>query len=182
MTGYTYFCPIRSGVVVGLIFLGLQAGLIRCIVAQDLPPVRWHLHLAPQANNEALITFTAFLADGWHLYAQRQEGKNILTPTFSFEPAAGYCLTDLIREHSIPVSKFDVVFGRQALWFEKIAVFTQPVELSDAALRIKGKVAYMAGTHDGRLVLQEQPFELALPPEKPGPRAGTPTAKAARRP
>src|ERR1044072_3001523 len=78
--------------------------------AQMHQPVKWYFMATPQPNQEAVLTITASLEDGWHIYSQFIEEGGPLPTTFKFQPTNDYVLVDKVKEESKPIQTYDRTF------------------------------------------------------------------------
>lgn len=158
---------MRKAANVLLLSLYLTGTFLMNSEAQIKKPVKWHFGATPINKEEAILTFTAFMEEGWHIYSQFIEEGGPLPTTITFEPSNDYTLIGKIKEESTPLKKFDVIFGMPIAWFEKTAVFTQRVKLNGPSATIKGKVEFMVCTDVECLLPEEKRFSLEAKVDMP---------------
>ena len=122
--------------------------------AQDHKPVRWYFDAKSIGKEEAMLTFTAVLEDGWHIYSQFMEEGGPLPTTFTFAPKSEYKRVGKVKEESKAITSYNDIFMMDIIWYSNIAVFTQKVKLHAPSSTVKGKIEYMVCTD-----------EMCLPPD-----------------
>lgn len=125
------------------------------VSAQMHNPVKWSFSASAVNEHEAILTFTAMLEEGWHIYSQHMDDGGPLPTSFTFTPTKDYSLVGKVKEEVTPVKSYDETFMMDILWFENKAVFTQKIKLKTPATAISGNVEYMVCTN-----------EMCLPPDR----------------
>jgi hypothetical protein len=129
-------------------------------------PIKWYFMATSINEKEAVLTFTAVMEEGWHVYSQHLEKGGPLPTTFVFEPSHHYTLVGKVKEESIPSKIFDKNFQINTLWFSRTAVFTQRVRLHTHTTTIKGKVEFMVASNYQYLSPEQVTFSLGVRVDK----------------
>jgi len=101
--------------------------------------------------DEVILTFTAKVAPGWHLYSQQIDEGGPMPTRFSFVEASEYELLGLLEEMGDGVSVRDETYEMAILWYSGSVKFVQRIRCSTARSTIKARVEYM--TCDTRVCL-----------------------------
>jgi thiol:disulfide interchange protein len=131
-----------------------------------LDPVEWKVSLEKKSSTDYNILITAELEAGWHLYSQKQFGKEFEGPiptefTYNATPDT-YTLTGKTQEPDIPVI-FDPVFNIDVKFFEDKATFIQPITVSDpTGLKVVVEVFYSVCDDEKCLAPTTNIFEIDL--------------------
>ncbi len=111
--------------------------------AQILEPVKWSFSKEKISESEYDLIFTADIDPKWYLYSQDIEMSPPAT-MFLFEETEGYERIGGVVE-SNAIEKFDPNFDMVLKLFERQAIFTQRVALTQAGpVVVKGEVEFMS--------------------------------------
>lgn len=124
--------------------------------SQILDPVKWKTDAERFAPDSAIVTITAEIDEGWHIYNQGQNVKNgPIQTAFNFLPNSNYSLVGKTTEGT-PLSKPEPAFGNITVsYFEGLATFTQKIALQTSdSLKPGIEITFMACSD-----------EMCLPPE-----------------
>lgn len=125
-----------------LIFL-LTLGCLGVMYAQPMKPVKVTTSIKETSSTEAVITFVASIESGWHMYST--EPVDGPTPTtLTIEKISGAELVGALTHATIPIKKFEEMFGTDVYYFEKSATFTQKVKLLGGKYEVTGYLKYGA--------------------------------------
>lgn len=94
-------------------------------------------------SGEALITFEADIAEGWHLYGTEAMSGPTQT-AITLETLRGARLKGPLRAAFAPQEQFEEMFGSTVSFFERRAVFLQTVELTGGPYELTGYLTYGA--------------------------------------
>jgi thiol:disulfide interchange protein DsbD len=122
--------------------------------------VTWYFDTAVGHKNEAVITFTAVMDEGWHIYSPFMNEGGPMPTKFTIKPSKEFSLICAMKEESIPVKNMDATFDMEVVWFEKTAVFTQRIKLIEPVAKVTGTVTFMACRDGLCLMPQQTKFEL----------------------
>ncbi len=125
--------------------------------AEDAPvegikkPVRWQASIEGKGNNGYVLSMTAIMEAGWHIYAQvlpRNDGP--VATSFSFDSIPGLAFSGKVKEGK-PKKEYDPNYMMDLFYFEGEATFVQEVTFSGTPSVINGAVKFMACNAEGCL-------------------------------
>ncbi len=130
--------------------------------AQVIEPIKWSFS-HKQNGNEAELTFTATMDQGWHLYdTYLPEGGPIPTE-FVYEDSTMFEFEGDLQKNPEPVEKFDNIFMLNLRFFSDVAVFTQKIRLNtDQPVVIRGYVTFMGCDDEMCLPPNDAEFEFVM--------------------
>lgn len=148
--------------MIAAVLLSLLAGL------SATSPVQWHFTATPKDDGRVLITMTADLEDGWHMYATELPSDDGPLPTeFRFGDEAGYKVEMPLTEPEA-VEEFDPNFAMVVRHHSGKPQFTMLVErTSDGPFNVTGEVEYMVCNDRTCLPPVVVPFDIAVGPAEP---------------
>ena len=112
-------------------------------------------------SEESVVTFTATLEDGWHVYSQHiNEGIGPVATSFSFEPNACYKLIGKTSEPT-PITKYDPNFEGELSFFEHSVEFSQRLKVKSTG-EVRGKITYMVCNDSKCLPPTDVDFNLMI--------------------
>lgn len=144
-----------------LLSLLLAAGICSGISAQILTPVTWQIADSVSAG-EGIITFSASIEDGWHLYGTSLPEGGPRATSVSYTTLQGVELSGELTPSEAPVERIDEVFNLKLNWWEKGVTLTQRFRITspDGSYAIAGTLSYQ-GCNDGScLPPSKEPFEF----------------------
>src|SRR5882762_1642905 len=100
---------------------------MNCGFGQGIQPVRWHFQSDPAANQEIILSLTARIAVGWHLYSQFMEEGGPMPTRFSFERSDDYVLLGKTEEDGTPVKFHDDTYEMDIAWHTTGVSFVQKI-------------------------------------------------------
>lgn len=110
---------------------------------QSHAPVLWSFEAERLSGPEAVITVTADVANGWHLYSQFS-GENGPVPTrFIFNTQDRYQLVGQTEESGRAITFYDSIYEMKVTWLSGKVSFIQKIKMSEPVTRINGKIEYM---------------------------------------
>ena len=137
-------------------------------LGQGIHPVRWHLQSDPAMNQEIVLTLTARIAPGWHLYSQFMEEGGPMPTRFSFERSDNYVLLGKTEEDGNSERFHDDTYEMDITWYTAKVSFVQKISLVQPVSAINGVIDYMA-CNDHVCVPHKQDFSIAILPMKKWP-------------
>jgi thiol:disulfide interchange protein DsbD len=111
--------------------------------AQIEKPVAWNFTSKNTVNKDFVLTLTATIDNGWHLYSQFIASGGPVATSFTFTPSSDYELVGGVQEVSNAIKAYEKVFEMDIAYFTQKAVFTQKIKLKSKAATIKGSLEYM---------------------------------------
>ena len=130
---------------------------------QILEPVSWITSVEKIREAEYILSFTASIQQGWHLYSQEPvKGIGPLPTEFNyFEAGDAYQLNGGTTEPRVDAI-YDEVFKLDIKYFEEEVTFRQTIKLKDDALKsVSAEVFYMV-CNDEKCINGQQFFNLPL--------------------
>lgn len=137
--------------------------------AEQQPPVTWRANARLTAQNEGIITITATMAPGWHLYGTEMPADGPRATTFTYHTDKGWKLSGKTVADRKAVSKHDTMFNITVQYWEGKVVFTQRFTLNDKANRpesIRCTIDYMGCNDQTCLPPKKKEFTLKILPKK----------------
>lgn len=130
------------------------------LFAQILEPVKWKFenHIN---GDELLITYTATIDEGWHLYDQNLPANGPISTRFIIENAENVEVNNLVTCEQNPIEKKEEMFNMILRWYEKKVVFKQKMKTtSKDYYAINGYVEFMACDNANCLPPTKIPFSI----------------------
>ncbi|MAP54626.1 cytochrome c biogenesis protein CcdA [Altibacter sp.] len=146
-----------------LIFFGL---FLSPILAQEiLDPVSWKVAVEQEKDDVYNVIMTAKIDDGWHLYSQEEADVELgpIPTEFAFNASAEtFELIGKTQEPEVdPI--WDPVFEADIVFFEKKAVFIQPIRIiNPEGLSIEVEIYYSVCDDEKCLPPDTKNFKLGL--------------------
>ena len=123
--------------------------------------VQWSFASTPSRDSEIVLTLSAKLSPGWHLYSQHIDEGGPMPTHIEFESSDQYILLGGIQEKGQPVSYYDSLYEMPITWYTNEVTFSQRVRAFDRHTRINGAIEYMI-CNDHACVPQRQYFTFYL--------------------
>ena len=112
--------------------------------AQIVNPVKWATQVKMTDDTHGVVTLTATIDNGWHMYATEiPEGGPVAT-SVEFSTLNGAKLDGKLAWDAKPVEKHDNSFDMTLKWWEKKVTLTQKFTTTAEKYEIKGTIRYMA--------------------------------------
>lgn len=96
--------------------------------------ISWDTKISQETESEYILTFTASLKPGWHLYSQHLPEGGPLATEFSFEKAGIDFKLIGKTEESETHTSYEEIFEMETSYFEKQAVFSQRIQLINSSI------------------------------------------------
>jgi len=127
--------------------------------AQAQNPVTWKTNYT-RSGEAGVITITAAIEKGWHMYSQRATDAGPVPTSFTFTPSKNYQLDGKTIE-SETHEEFDQAFDAKLFSFTDKAEFSQKIKLNaNAGFNIPIKVEFMVC--NDRMCLPPRTVELSV--------------------
>lgn len=124
--------------------------------------VQWSYSVKKINKTEAIITITAMMDNGWHIYSQKLKEGGPIKTSFNFQASPQY---DLIGEtiESAPQIEYDSIFKMDIGFFEGIATFQQKVKLkTQDPISVKCKLEYSPCSKSVCLIPATEELDILL--------------------
>jgi thiol:disulfide interchange protein DsbD len=118
--------------------------LATTVEGQIMTPAKWKISLVDSGAPDKALVFSVVLDEGWHMYDMDLPAGGPVSTAFTFETLAGAELIGRPTPSTPPVVQYDEMFDMNLRWYEREAVFTQRIKVTDAKrFKIAGEVEYM---------------------------------------
>ncbi|QJB30675.1 sugar transporter [Chitinophaga oryzae] len=104
-------------------------------------PIQWKYTARKTGNGQAVLLFTATLANGWHLFALNNPANSPVRMAFTFLPGPAYRTEGNVSQPE-PITRFEQLFGTNISYFENEVVFQQKVRLTGKSATVKGNIEF----------------------------------------
>lgn len=112
--------------------------------AQFATPVKVTAAIKETSATEAVITFTATINNGWHMYSTQVVPDGPTPTTINIEKISGAKLDGPLKPGSAPIKHYEEMFEADVFYFEKSATFIQKLKLTGGKYAIEGYLEYGA--------------------------------------
>jgi DsbC/DsbD-like thiol-disulfide interchange protein len=110
---------------------------------QSRTPVVWSFNTERLSKHEIILTLTADVAAGWHVYSQ-YSGKDGPQPTrVIFNTGEAYAPIGRPEEKGRATTYYDSIYEMKITWFAGRVSFLQKLKLNEPVTRISGRIEYM---------------------------------------
>ena len=136
-----------------LFFVALSA------FAQMFNPVEVEQKLIVKGAEGELV-FSAFIENGWHLYATDIPAGGPTAASVTFETLQGAELVGSLASGAGTVEKMDPVFGMRVSYFEGEGSFVQKIKFAGGAYRLQGYLEYGACNDENCMPPTKYEFDI----------------------
>ena len=122
----------------------LFCSIMTVAMAQMVNPVKWDI-TTKQEGNTLIITYSAKIDNGWHLYNMNVPEGGPVKTSLTFETLKGAKLQG--PSHFVsgkPITKYDDAFGMELTYYEGAAALQQKIRLTGGDYTIEGYLTYMS--------------------------------------
>lgn len=138
-------------------------------IGQPTQPITWGFKVNYISARECVLTFTALIRPGWHLYSQFMAEGGPMPTHFSFESTGNYDTVGKVQEVGKPIKFHDENLEMDIIWYSDSVVFSQRIRLYQHPIYVKSKVEFMACNGQVCLPIEEQQFTIEITPWKKSP-------------
>lgn len=111
-------------------------------------------------GDEGIITFTATIENGWHLYSTDLPDDGPISATFNVETIEGAELVGKFTPSAGAVEVYDPMFEMKVRYFENTATFTQKFKVTAPQYKIVGYMQYGACNDENCMPPTSFDFEI----------------------
>ncbi len=125
----------------------ISATCLLCVVgavAQIVNPVKWKSAIKMTDDSHGVITFTATIDDGWHMYSTEAVADGPVPTSVDWKELKGVKLEGGLKPDRKPQRHHDPNFGVDLSWWTGSVTLTQRFTATAANYSIKGNVGYMS--------------------------------------
>lgn len=137
--------------------------------AAQQPPISWRGTARLTSADEGVITLTATMAPGWHLYGTEMPEGGPRPTAFTYHVTKGWSLKGKTVTDKAAVRKHDPMFDADVQFWEGKVTFTQHFRLNKKegnAESIRCTVSFMGCNDETCLPPQQKEFTLKILPRK----------------
>ena len=137
------------------------------VSAQSNNPVSWKTSVKMTSKTEGVITMTATMQAGWHIYNTTLiEGGSYKKTNINLSESTGIKLVGAPKASAKAVTVDDKDFGLISYWDNKVT-FTQKFKVTDKTkARIIGNINYMSCNDETCMPPKNEKIDLAVPAYK----------------
>lgn len=144
------------------VLLAMLIAVAFSAAAQDV--VKWTHSVKMTSATEGVVTFTATIDKGWHVYGLDIPQGGPKPTSFNFDKSTGVATVGAVTVSPKPTVVFDKAFDMELKWWADKAVFSQKFKVTDAKnAKIVATVRYMACNDANCMPPKRQTFEIAIP-------------------
>jgi thiol:disulfide interchange protein DsbD len=137
--------------------------------ATEQPEIAWRGTARMTSDTEGVVTLTATMADGWHLYGLKMPDKGPKPTKFTFTTTPGFVLVGNVASDCASKHKHDAMFDADVTYWEGKVSFTQHFKLDKTAgtvTSISCAVNYMGCNDETCMPPKTKNFKLKILPVK----------------
>ena len=131
--------------------------------AQVSDPVSWLTKTSRASQGEMILTFSAALAPGWHLYSQHMKPGGPIPTRFRFNSDDDYLLTGVTQERGEAVTFHDDLYDLEVTWYADLVIFSQLIKVVGPVSTVTGTVEYMVCNYE-LCIPNEWAFSVPISP------------------
>lgn len=126
--------------------------------------VNWKASMKMTSSTVGIITLTADIQQGWHIYGTKAVKSGPIATQFSFDKLNNVVLVGKTKSSKKASSHFDKTFDAKVSWWEGKVVFTQKFKVTNpsAPYSIGGNVKYMSCNEDKQKCNPPKAFEFSF--------------------
>lgn len=105
--------------------------------AEASAPIVWRGSARMTSATEGVITLTAMMQKGWHLYGMQMPADGPQSTVVKFEPQNGVAYVGKLKVNKAPIKKMEEMFGTEVEFWEDTVTFTRKFKLSSKKVDLK---------------------------------------------
>lgn len=145
-----------------IILFTLICSIVSGIKAQMLQPIKWTSSIAMETDSTGIMTFTANIEDGWHLYGLQLPDGGPRPTRFSFDKLNGTILVGEITPSSAAKETVDMVFHLKLGWWDSDVSFVQAFKVTNKnGYNIEGAISYQGCNDSSCIPPQKETFSFS---------------------
>ncbi len=150
----------KLGVVFSLVLIGVLSAF-----AEVLQPVKWESSIKMTDATNGVMTFTATIDDGWHMYSMNLPKDGPVSLSINWDKLDGVKLIGNPTPNRAPHEQVDMVFKMRLGWWTKGITITQNFATTEGqSYNIEGSVRYMVCNDKTCQAPENEPFSFAAGP------------------
>ena len=139
--------------------------------AQIVAPVHWNCQTRMTDDTHGVVTFTAAIDAGWHLYDTQLPDGGPVPTTVEWKRLDGVKLDGKLSKSPKPHEEHDATFDMTLRWWTGKATLAQRFTVTDEQYAIEGQVRYMACNDETCTAPSSEPFSFKGEVKKPAEEA-----------
>lgn len=144
------------------LFLAMIIALTFSAAAQSV--VKWTHSVKMTSATEGVVTLTAKVDKGWHVYGLDIPKGGPKPTSFNFDKSTGIATVGAVKFTPKPTKKHDKAFDMDLTWWANKVTFTQKFKVTDSrTAKIAVTVRYMACNDTNCMPPKRETFEIAVP-------------------
>ena len=121
------------------------------VQAQMLNPVKWTKSVKMTDDKNGIITFTANIDKGWHMYSNDTPDGGPIPLSIKWDKKEGVKLVGGLQHSKAPATIDDEMFGMKVRQWEGTVTLSQKFTTTSDKYKIEGEVSYQACSDQGCL-------------------------------
>ncbi|HPM31491.1 MAG TPA: protein-disulfide reductase DsbD family protein [Chryseolinea sp.] len=136
--------------------------------AKGSEPIRWCFEYKIINQTLVVVTATANLAPGWHIYSQSLKEGGPMPTLISIESNDEIHLVSKAQEKGEGVNFFDSLYEMDIVWYDHVVSFIQPIQVSHIPIELTISLHYMT-CNDHLCIPGSYSFSLPIKPLRRAP-------------
>lgn len=132
-----------------------------CVSAQIVNPVKWKSAVKMTDDTHGVVTFTASIDKGWHLYNTKLPDGGPVATSVEWTQKNGVTLDGGLTPSTKPREAHDATFDMTLSWWENGVTLTQKFTATGSKFNLKGNIRYMACNDATCSSPTTEPFNLS---------------------
>lgn len=129
--------------------------------AQMLTPIVWSSSIEMKNDKEGVMSFSATVEPGWHLYATKLEEGGPKPTKIDYSKLEGVELVGELLSSVAPVEQVDKIFQLKLGWWDNDVVLTQAFKVvGNGGYSIEGTIQYQGCNDETCISPQKEVFEF----------------------
>lgn len=147
----------KLGIVLSLVIVGVLSAY-----AEVLQPVKWESSIKMTDSTNGVMTFTATIDDGWHMYSMNLPKDGPVSLSINWDKLDGVKLAGNPTPSRAPHEQVDMVFNMKLGWWTKGVTITQNFTVTNgSAYNIEGHLRYMVCNDATCQAPENEPFSFS---------------------
>ena len=129
-------------------------------VAQIVDPVKWRSAVKLTGPDAGVVTFTATIDDGWHIYSTKPVANGPVPTSVNWKELKGVSLVGGLKADRKAQEHHDPNFDLDISWWTGSVTLTQQFKLTGGDYAISGNISYMSCNDTQCSSPTKQPFSF----------------------
>ncbi|MCM1029430.1 MAG: thioredoxin family protein [Pseudoflavonifractor sp.] len=146
--------------------------------AQILDPVTWTSKVEMTSPTEGVISYSATIEPGWHLYSTSLPEGGPNPTSITYDVLEGVELIGELSSSEPPIEKVDMVFHLKLGWWTDDVTLSQPFRITADSYRIEGSILFQGCNDESCIPPSREPFSFSGGASAPAPSGESPAPEA----